>query len=101
LVDFEVRVNRKNGSVGFGVSWETIKIEVLWGIRDPLIESLELVTFEWNGSVLATVGDEETVVLVRLRGGMACQTGGVRNVVSGGASSNSSRIVFQVTENAI
>jgi hypothetical protein len=63
LVDFEAWVNRKNGGVGFGISRETIKIEVLWGIRYPLVEGLELVTFEWNGSVLVTVGDEETVFL--------------------------------------
>jgi hypothetical protein len=54
---------RKDCSVGFGVSWETIEIEWLWGIRYPLVEGLELVTFEWNGSVLVTVGDEETVFL--------------------------------------
>jgi hypothetical protein len=54
---------REDGSVGFGVSWETIKIEGLWGIRYPLVEGLELLTFEWNGSVLLTVGDEETLFL--------------------------------------
>jgi hypothetical protein len=63
LVDFEAWMNRKNRGVGFGISRETIEIEVLWGIRHPLVESFELVTFEWNGSVLITVGDEETVFL--------------------------------------
>jgi hypothetical protein len=54
---------REDGSVGFGISWETIKIKWLWGLRNTFIESLELVPFEWNSSVLLTVGDEESVFL--------------------------------------
>jgi len=63
LVNLEAWMYREDGSVGFGVSWETIKIEGLWGIRYPLVEGLELLTFEWNGSVLLTVGDKETLFL--------------------------------------
>jgi hypothetical protein len=54
---------REDGSVGFGISWETIKIKGLWGLRNTFIEGLELLSFEWNGSVLLTVGDDETVFL--------------------------------------
>jgi hypothetical protein len=62
LVDLEAWMYREDGSIGFGISWETIKIKGLWGLRNTLIEGLELLTFEWNGSVLVTVGDEESVL---------------------------------------
>ena len=48
MVDLEAWMYREDGSVGFGISWETIKIKWLWGLRNTFIESLELVPFEWN-----------------------------------------------------
>jgi hypothetical protein len=56
-------MDREDGGVGFGISREAIKIEGLWGLRNTLIEGLELLAFEWDGRLLIAVGNEEPMFL--------------------------------------
>jgi len=63
LVDLETWVNTENRRVRFGISGEPIKLETLWCIGNAFVECLKLLAFEWDGAVLVTVGDEESVFL--------------------------------------
>ena len=63
LVDLEAWVNTENRRVGFGISGESIKLEALWCIGNTFVESLKLFAFEWDGAVLVTVGDSQSVFL--------------------------------------